>query len=154
LQNDVFNYVLDIAEVSDLKSLIKLDTNQLQAINFEVVYKSIWGQFSFGPVTGTTGTPELPGQLLRKGKYFKDIKILHGFNGLEGLLFFPPWIRNMNGLLSYFNDLYPGISDDTFEKIEALYPFPFGAYDFVGLIQRFSILVLSNLLDVSLKTVL
>jgi hypothetical protein len=148
-KNDVFDTILDVAEVEDLASLVKLDSTALQQANFEVVYRSIWGQFNFGPTAGTTGTPKLPGQLLKEGKYFKDIEILHGYNGLEGLLFFPPWIRTTNGLLSFLIDLYPTITDETLEAIKNLYPNPLGLYTVTGLIQRVSMLILLSVLDVS-----
>jgi len=143
--NQLWSDIKNAAGVKDLDGLIEVETAKLQTINYNIIFNSTYGQFSFGPTTGSSQTPDLPGQALKKGEFYKDINVLAGYTFLDGLLFTPPWIRDNNELAKFFQELYPGISDDALDEIENAYPIP--GDNGSGLSQRLTIMGVSNLLD-------
>ena len=64
-------------------------------VNQVIVGKSLYGGYTFGPVTDSSFAPDLPGKLLREGRFTKSLKgLLMGVNKNEGLLMTSPFLEN------------------------------------------------------------
>jgi carboxylesterase type B len=86
-QNDLFESFLKYANVSDLDELRQLDSAALITANQYQVGGAPYGSYTFGPAVDGDLVPELPFQLLAKGKFDKSIRVMVGHNSNEGLLF-------------------------------------------------------------------
>jgi carboxylesterase type B len=142
--------VLQKAGVASLDDLAAKSSEDLMAINTELVFNSVYGQYTFGPTIGGNTAPDLPSKLLQSGKYFKNIATFLGYTCLDGLLLTPPWLQSNEDLQDFFKTLYKGASADVLEKIGSAYPVT--SPDGDGVSQRASIMQISNLLNVSRTT--
>jgi len=140
----VYNDVLSRANVKDLEALGGVSNETLKKINYEIIFRSPYGQFTFGPTINSSATPDLPGKLIKQGKYHKNIAVLSGYTKLDGLLFTPPWIRNEQAMVDYVSSIYPKSAKAVNDTIKS-YTFVKGDKD--GLSQRLAIMSVSNVLD-------
>ncbi|KAF2219183.1 carboxylesterase family protein-like protein [Elsinoe ampelina] len=129
VQEDIFNEFLANGNFSSLAEARAAPFAQVQLANLITVGGSSYGSFTFGPVVDGIFAPSLPGQLLARGQFDRDVSILVGQNTNEGLLFTSPFIQTEQNLrdslvvsqpqLAAFpdqidfilNDLYPPIFD-------------------------------------------
>ncbi|EME77640.1 uncharacterized protein MYCFIDRAFT_191094 [Pseudocercospora fijiensis CIRAD86] len=93
-QEKVYNAYLKLLNVSTIEEARKLPYETLQTANIIQVGTSSYGQFTYGPVVDGIFTPQLPGQLLAKGQFAKDVNVMVGHNADEGLLFTSPYSQN------------------------------------------------------------
>jgi len=111
--------------------------NALQVAN------SGYGQFTYGPSVDGDFVPDLPGKLLAQGRFAKDLNVMNGHNGNEGLLFTSPYILTDGAFRTYLNDYFPGASAATIDYIaNTLYPPVYdGSYGYVNQVGRQSLLI-------------
>jgi carboxylesterase type B len=145
----VYKDVLSRANVTNLDDLVSVSNETLKKINYDLIFRSPYGQFTFGPTINSSATPDLPGKLIKQGKYHQDVAVLSGYTKLDGLLFTPPWLRNEQSMVDYVSSIYPKSTKEVNDTIKS-YKFVKGGAD--GLTQRLAIMSVSNVLDVSLYT--
>ncbi|KAK4615323.1 Carboxylesterase patB [Fulvia fulva] len=93
-QDQTFEQFLELLNVTTLEEARGLSTEALQTANARQVSGSAYGGFTYGPAVDGVISPQLPGQLLARGQFFKNIKVMVGHNANEGLLFSPPYYNN------------------------------------------------------------
>jgi carboxylesterase type B len=106
----------------DMDDLITKDTKTLMLANAEMVFKSQYGLFAFGPTVDSDYVPELPGKLLKKDEFHKGISLLLGKTLSDGLLFTPPWVRTNDDIKAHIRKMYPTITDNILTTIINRYP--------------------------------
>ncbi|KAH8696178.1 Alpha/Beta hydrolase protein [Talaromyces proteolyticus] len=123
-QEQVFNQFLSLLNVSTIDEARKLPSETLTQTNaYHIGEFSYYGDFNYGPAVDGTFVPALPGQLLQRGDFHKNIKVMVGSNSDEGLLFILPTAFNESGYQQYLQDNLPGLTEDTRQYIsETLYP--------------------------------
>ena len=82
-QEKIFQDYLQWANVSSIEEARNLSTEALQFANIVTVGLAAYGGFTYGPVVDGDFLPALPGQLLARGKFDKDIKVMVGHNANE-----------------------------------------------------------------------
>ncbi|KAF4547710.1 Carboxylesterase-like protein 3 [Elsinoe fawcettii] len=130
-QEDIFNDFLRAGNFSSLAAARAAPFAQVQLANILTVAAAPYGGFTYGPVVDGIFAPALPGQLLARGLFDKDVSILVGQNTNEGLLFTSPFIQSEQNLRDslvsaiptiaafpdeidfILNDLYPPVFDGT-----------------------------------------
>jgi carboxylesterase type B len=127
-----------------LEHLRVKSSEELMYANARVNHYAPYGTFQYGPTVefddSYSYVPQLPGQLLAKGKYHKKIPLLLGHAFADGLLFTPPWIRNNSALEDYTKLLYPTTPSDALARIRTLYPM-------LSLVPRDLVALASDFLD-------
>jgi carboxylesterase type B len=93
-QDATYQEVLQAAGVHSLEELRSLDSAALQRASGAVIFNASYGSFSFWPVVDHSFVPDVPGILLREGKFHKKIKkVMVGHNAdevrISPLLFSP-----------------------------------------------------------------
>ena len=77
----------------------------------------------FGPSVDGLFAPSLPGRLLLQGSFDKKVKLMIGYNGLDGLIFTDPRINSTASFRELFTSAFPGISSTAVDFISnVLYP--------------------------------
>lgn len=139
---------LDLAESKNLDDLMEKDFSVLQHANAVMTYESEYGYFNFGPTIDGNFVPDLPGRSLAAGKFHTGIPIMLGHQGLDGLLFTPPWIRDDAGLAKHVKDLYPEIPDTEIAYIKKEYHIPKDPTPWTPIVAQAKLGVVSDFLDV------
>lgn len=123
-QNDSWKKFLDALGVDSLEAAQKASSDEVIKANAVTIYNSPYGTFTFGPQPDGEYVPELPGQLLLKGEFHKDLKILTTHTSMEGLVFANPRIQSEDQIRTELTRVYfKDISDDVLEHIlQDLYP--------------------------------
>ncbi|KXT15931.1 hypothetical protein AC579_1433 [Pseudocercospora musae] len=98
-RNQAFSAFLNLLDVSDLASARKLDFSTVFKANAQQVYNSPYGQFTFGPAVDGSYVPDLPGTLLLKGRFNKNVAVMVGHNADEGIGFTSPYASNDSAFL-------------------------------------------------------
>ncbi|KAI5357599.1 putative carboxylesterase, type B, carboxylesterase type B, carboxylesterase type B, active [Septoria linicola] len=80
--------------VSSLSDARKTSFNAMYAANAQQVGDSPYGLFTYGPAVDGSFVPNLPGRLLAKGQFHKDVNLIVGHNANEGIGFTSPFIRD------------------------------------------------------------
>lgn len=101
------------------------------------VEKSVYGQFTYGPVVDGDFVPQLPGQLLLHGQFDHSVKVMTGHNADEALEFTSPFILSDDDWKEQIQSSFPGISSMNVDYIvDTLYPpvydSQYGYTDLVG----------------------
>ncbi|GAM88121.1 hypothetical protein ANO11243_061520 [Dothideomycetidae sp. 11243] len=92
-QNTFLNF-LKQASVSSLAQARALPYWQVQAANILTTAVAEYGTFTYGPVVDGVITPSIPGQLLARGQFDKNVSVMVGQNKDEGLSFTSPFLAN------------------------------------------------------------
>ncbi|KAF2150863.1 alpha/beta-hydrolase [Myriangium duriaei CBS 260.36] len=95
-QENTFQAFLAAANVTSLAEARKLPYEQVRLANLITTANATYGQFSYGPVVDGIFTPTIPGQLLARGQFDKNVKVMVGQNKDEGLLFTSPYVSSSN----------------------------------------------------------
>jgi carboxylesterase type B len=103
-QEAVFDNFLALLNVSTLAEARTLPSSAIIAANAKQVGGASYGTFVYGPTVDGDFVPALPGQLLARGQFDKNVTVMTGHNANEGLLFTSPFIDNNTVL-------YPPIFD-------------------------------------------
>jgi carboxylesterase type B len=117
-----FLYLLNVSSIEEAR---KLPSDTLQGANIIQTGLAAYGKFTWGPVVDGIIAPQLPGQLLAKGQFVKELKVMVGHNTNEGLLFTSPFAQDeaayQNQVLGLQSSLaaYPEVIDYISTK---LYP--------------------------------
>jgi carboxylesterase type B len=82
-QEAFYNDFLRLAGVSNFAQLQALPYGRLQSANLQQIQNSSYGTFTFGPVVDGVIAPQSPGQLLAKGQFYKNVKVMTGHNSNE-----------------------------------------------------------------------
>jgi carboxylesterase type B len=82
-QEQTFQDYIRLLNVSSLEEARNVSTAKLQLANAITVGLAIYGGFTYGPVVDGDFTPALPGQLLARGKFDKEVKVMVGHNANE-----------------------------------------------------------------------
>ncbi|KAI5249165.1 carboxylesterase family protein-like protein [Aureobasidium subglaciale] len=124
-QEGVYNDFLALLNVSSLAEARQLPSSAIIAANAKQVAGAPYGQFVYGPTVDGDFVPALPGQLLARGQFDKDVSMMTGHNTNEGLLFTSPFINNNSALNEFLTMGFPALSymPETLKYItETLYP--------------------------------
>ncbi|PNS17242.1 Secreted lipase [Sphaceloma murrayae] len=129
IQEDIYNGFLRAANITSLAAARSASFAQIQLANILTTGGASYGGFTYGPVVDGIFAPALPGQLLARGQFDRDVSILVGQNANEGLLFTSPFVQTEAQLRTslttalptiaafpdqldfILNDLYPPIFD-------------------------------------------
>jgi carboxylesterase type B len=82
-QEKTFQDYLTLLNVSSIEEARNLSTAKLQLANAITVGLASYGGFTYGPVVDGDFTPALPGQLLARGQFDKNVKVMVGHNANE-----------------------------------------------------------------------
>lgn len=108
-QENTFNTFLSYANVTTLEQARNLSSEALILANSLQVLNSSYGGFVYGPAVDGDFTPALPGQLLARGQYDKNLRVMLGHNADEGLLFTDPLVQNNSALAVLLASFSPDI---------------------------------------------
>lgn len=123
--DNTYNSILKAAGVANFTELQGLSTENLMYANAKTIYRSEYGQPVYGPVVDNTYVRDLPGRLLLKGEFHKDINAMIGHNRQEGTIFTPPWIRTRKEFKAHMLKLFPHFAVTKLNYlIEKLYVIP------------------------------
>ncbi|KAI4731725.1 carboxylesterase family protein-like protein [Aureobasidium sp. EXF-10728] len=109
-EEGVFNDFLALLNVSSLAEARKLPSSAIIAANAKQVGTAPYGQFVYGPSVDGDFVPALPGQLLARGQYDKNVSVMTGHNADEGLLFTNPFINNDTALNTFLTTSFPALT--------------------------------------------
>lgn len=143
-QEETLQQFLGILNVSTIEEARKLPSDELIAGNaYQVATRSSYGAFVYGPVVDGTFVPELPGQLLRKGGFDHNLKIMVGHNADEGLEFTSPENQNSSAIVTLLKNVFPNMKQNLTEYItKTLYPATYdGKYGYKNPLERAALLV-------------
>jgi len=82
-QEQTFQNYIRLLNVSSIEEARNVSTAKLQLANAITVGLANYGGFTYGPVVDGDFTPALPGQLLARGKFDKNVKVMVGHNANE-----------------------------------------------------------------------
>ena len=115
--------LLHRCDVSSIQELQRLPTSTLLAANQDLVARSDYGTFFFGPMVDADFTPSLPGVLLARGEYDNNVEVLLGHNTNEGLLFTSSATNQSTGLASIIQQRFPQMPPSTRSQLlKSIYP--------------------------------
>jgi len=109
-QEAVFDTFLGLLNVSTLAEARKLPSSAIIAANAKQVGAAPYGQFVYGPTVDGDFVPALPGQLLARGQFDKNVTLMTGHNANEGLLFTNPFIDNNTALDAFLLTSFPALT--------------------------------------------
>lgn len=81
-----------------------------------------WGIDVFIPTAPSTFIPDSPSQLLRSGRFSRNIDIISGWNENDGSLFVPTTLQSEADVVAFLFQSYPVIRNDSVQEALALYP--------------------------------
>ena len=108
-QEGVFNDFLALLNVTTLAEARRMPSSAIIAANAKQVAAAPFGQFVYGPAVDGDFVPALPGQLLARGQFDKNVSIMTGHNANEGLLFTNPFINNNTALDGFLTTSFPAL---------------------------------------------
>lgn len=143
LQQQTFEKFLSLLNVTSLAKARKLPSSALITANAAQIAQSRTGSFTFGPVVDGLFAPALPGRLLLQGSFDKNLNVMVGYNGQEGLDFTDLAVVNPSALGAYIQNYFPGIQPSVVDYIDkVLYPPVFdGSYGYKDQISRSALIV-------------
>ncbi|KAJ6440230.1 lysophospholipase [Purpureocillium lavendulum] len=111
-----------ITNGSDLASL---NYTTLLRVNSDIVYKSNYGDFGYGPTVDGGFVPAFPGVSLLKGDFDKSVELMLGHNSHESDIFTSPAIDSREKIVTNLRSSIHGITDSAIDRILTdLYPPP------------------------------
>lgn len=124
LDDNTFAAFLALTNSTDLQSLAEKNSSVLIAANANLTWTSPYGYFNFGPTVDDRYVPDLPGRLLKDGRFHSHIPLFLGHEKLDGLLFTPPWIRSNKVFRDEIQQIYPAVPNSTLGFIANNYTIP------------------------------
>jgi carboxylesterase type B len=143
-QDAVLQNFLQVLGVSTIDEARQLPSDKLMAANaYQVGTQSRYGTFTYGPVVDGAFVPSLPGQLLLEGKFYRNVEVMVGHNGEEGLDFTSPNTTTEAGTIYNLQTVLPGIMSSVVRYIlGTLYPPVFnGTYGYTDSVGRAALIV-------------
>ncbi|OAQ77846.1 alpha/beta-Hydrolase [Purpureocillium lilacinum] len=105
--------------------LVTLDYPTLLRVNSDIVYKSNYGDFGYGPTVDGGYVPAFPGVSLLKGDFDNSVELMLGHNSHESDIFTSPLIDSREKIVTKLRSSIYGITDSAIEHIlTVLYPPP------------------------------
>lgn len=83
---------------------------------------SMTPQDIFFPVVDGDYIPAAPSQLMRSGRFHKNISIISGFCYDDGSLFVPPTLNSSDEVYGYLQVAYPNLNASTLSTLISMYP--------------------------------
>lgn len=124
-EQNVYERFLKLSGKSNLRELRRAKEEDLRVASAEMIFRSPYGGFTFGPAVDDSYVKAPPGLSLYHGDYWPNVEVLVSQNSDEGLLFTPPYIQNNTAFRDYVVDVFPGLDEETLEYItQDLYPPP------------------------------
>lgn len=122
-QENITTNFLALLNVSTIAEAQEASSAAVISTNFNQIYNSQYGAYTYGPVVDGIFVPANPGVLLGAGAFAKDVKIMTGHNTHEGVLFTNPSVRTDAQLEAFLTISYPGIAAEIKTYItKTLYP--------------------------------
>jgi carboxylesterase type B len=122
-QEAPFQQFLSMLNISTLQEARSLPSSALVAVNAQQILVAPYGTWPYGPVVDGVFTPDLPGNLLSRGLFARNVKMMIGYNANEGLLFVDPRVTNDTGFRNLLRGDLPLIQDSVLDYIlNDLYP--------------------------------
>ncbi|KAI5853187.1 carboxylesterase family protein-like protein [Morchella snyderi] len=94
----------------------------IKRANMRLIRDSPHGTFTFGPAVDRKYIPDLPGRMLRDGKFSKDLEVLVGGVGMEGAAFADKSVDSDEKLEAYLKSSLPLSTQATRDTIKEMYP--------------------------------
>jgi len=137
-QETNFQTFLALANATSLEEARQLPSQALIIANIKQVGNSSYGGYTFGPVVDGSFAPALPGQLLARGQFDQNVKVMVGHNADEGLLFTSPFVTDQATYAAALQSTFPDASPSIINYIDSvLYPPDYsGAYGYTDIVQR------------------
>jgi carboxylesterase type B len=139
VQENTTRTFLQILGVNTIEEARQLPSDKVIAANTKHIREySTWGLFTYGPVVDGVFVPEQPSQLLAKGAFAKDVKILPGHETYEGVIFVDPRVKSDEVIEGWLRGIFKTMSQDVMDYIlKILYPPTFdGSFPYTTQLDR------------------
>lgn len=143
-QDVVLQDFLQVLGVCSIQEARQLPSDKLIAANaYQVGTYAPYGTFVYGPVVDGIFVPSLPGELLLKGEFDRNVKVMVGHNADEGLGFTSPNTTTQAGIINSLDAIYPDMTPSVVRYIlGTLYPPIFdGTHGYSDSIGRASLII-------------
>jgi carboxylesterase type B len=109
--------------VSSLAEAREASSEAVILANAEVIGRSAYSHFPFGPVVDGILIPQHPSISFLNGGFNKDVQIMTGHSVNEAVTFAPPYVETDEEFGQFLRGLYPTIRDPVVDYVtEELYP--------------------------------
>jgi carboxylesterase type B len=124
VDDSTYKQFLNLTGAKDLESLQteSMDSKMLMEANAIMTYNSSYGIFKFGPTVDGSYVPDLPGLLLKEGKFHERIPMVLGYTSNNGVALTPPLIRSNSALRDHVKELFPDVPKSVLEWVDDHYP--------------------------------
>ncbi|KAH0829532.1 Lipase 2 [Fonsecaea pedrosoi] len=85
----------------------------------------------FFPTVDGSYIPAAPSNLIRTGRFHKNISIIAGWNENDGSIFVPPTLNGSSAAQAFLNSSYPHLNSTTLSTLISMYPIS----DFIAVAQ-------------------
>ena len=116
---DIYEEFKNLTELDSLAKLRGADEAKLAEVSNYMTYKSMWGQFTWGPSVDAAFSPALPIELFQLDEYHKNVEVMVGYNLHEGWLFTPPHYSATDALFKEFISLVFPAAEPSFPDLVA-----------------------------------
>ncbi|KAI9932510.1 hypothetical protein ASPWEDRAFT_22285 [Aspergillus wentii DTO 134E9] len=133
---------LKLLNVTSVEEARKLPTELLVAANaYQVGVTPTYGTYTYGPAVDGTFVPDMPGKLLLNGSFDKNLNVMVGHNGNEGLIFTSPASINGNAYTTLLTADLPTMPQNVTNYVaNVLYPPVYnGSYGYTNPFERLSL---------------
>ncbi|KAI9803612.1 MAG: hypothetical protein M1825_001955 [Sarcosagium campestre] len=115
---------LKTAAVDSIEEARDLSPAKLRYANYVTVGYAPYGRYEYGPSVDGIFVQDLPGRLLEKGKFSKNVmNIMTGHNLNEGLQFTPPYVHNNDDFMLFLRSYFPSAESAELDYVARnLYP--------------------------------
>jgi carboxylesterase type B len=118
-----YNDFLSLTGVTNLAEARNLSSAEVINANIYQVVVAPYGTFVYGPAVDGYFVPDLPGRLIKRGSYYKNVNVMVGHNANEGLLFTSPTLKTDQDIKNALKIALPSINNATLDYVlDVLYP--------------------------------
>ncbi|KAM5380117.1 hypothetical protein ACJZ2D_003764 [Fusarium nematophilum] len=122
-QDQAFRQFLEHANVSSLDEARAASSSVLMAANYEQIFNSPTGSFTYSPVIDGAFIPNEPSLLLSEGKFDTSVRVMVGSNTRDGLYFGDFSVLEDASYRQWLSRSLPGVGHEMVEYIATeLYP--------------------------------
>jgi carboxylesterase type B len=123
---DSYTGFLSFLNVSSLEEARGVDTSAIVQANSAQIMAAPTTNYIWGPVVDGGFIPEPFAQMLKEGKFKRDIQVLAAHNSFEGAFFFDPAIQTDDAFRQWIIRSFPGLSNSSLDTLtEIIYPAQF-----------------------------
>ncbi|KAF1991501.1 carboxylesterase family protein [Aulographum hederae CBS 113979] len=143
LQDRITASFLDYCNVSTIDEARNLPSSDLILANSRQIMHSSYSTYTYGPTVDGVFVPDTPSRLLAAGKFDRNVEVMVGHNGDEGLYFADPFIRTESNLTDFLTLNFPTAPMDVLDFITtSLYPPDYsGRYGYLDIFSRVNLLI-------------